>query len=131
MMRNLNYHLVNFFVYFQSKHQNNILIINIITINTILKNLNQQFSFSYLALKFILLLLFNISIAYKVVELFSCTHCIWSFEVCDFSLNFLSLLDRVSAHQAPTDISTESHSHQIIKNIKTNIKTPKTTAFST
>jgi len=51
------------------------------------------------------------------------------FEVHDFSLNFLSLLGRVSAHQALTDTSTEPHSHQITKNIETNTKTPKTTAF--
>jgi len=47
------------------------------------------------------------------------------FEVRDFSLNSLSLLDRVSAHQAPTDTSTEPHPHQIIKNIETNTKNTK------
>jgi len=91
--------------------------------NAFLKNLNRQFSSPYLASKFMLLLLFKIFIAHKVVELFSCTHC---FEVRDFLLKLLSLLDRVSAHQASLDTSTKPHLHQIIKTPKTNTKTPKT-----
>jgi len=51
------------------------------------------------------------------------------FEVCDFLLNFLSLLDRVSVHQASTDISTESYSHQIIKTSKQTPKHQKQQSF--
>ena len=83
-----------------------------------------------LFLNSLLLLLFDIFIAYKVVELFSCTSCIESFEVYIFSFNFVSLLDRIFMQQSSKDISTKSHTWQNIKNIKNITKTSQKHHFN-
>ena len=107
----------------QQKIKNNTSDINIVTLNAFLKILNQQSFLHQSFLEFILLLLFDIFIVHKVVELFSCISCIESSEVCILSFNFVSLFDRIFMQQSSKDISTEPHTCQNIKNIKNITKT--------